>query len=358
MSEDEKYISYALSLACKGGVNVIANPLVGAVIVCDNRIIGEGYHKVYGKAHAEVNAVNSVKSEDEHLLPMSTMYVNLEPCCHTGKTPPCTELIIAKKIKRVVIGMQDPFPKVDGEGIRIMRNAGIDVTVGILEEKCRKLNREFIVFHKKKRPYVIFKWAQTIDGYIDSDRDAETPPEWLTGAHCKRIVHKWRSETAGIMVGSSTVIRDNPELTVRAWSGKNPHRFVIDRKGVLTEESEIFSKAAATTVFCSSDKKTDKEWVEYYKIDFEKRDWFENMMSYMYRHKIKTLLLEGGYRLFNIFMEHGALDEARIFISPKMLSELRGGETLKGIKAPLLPKCDIHKSEIIDGILLKSCYYI
>lgn len=357
MCDDNKYMSYAISLAKRGGIHVLSNPLVGAVIVCDNKIVGEGYHKKYGEAHAEVNAIKNVKYNDKHLLPSSTMYVSLEPCCHTGKTPPCTSLIIANKIKRVVIAMRDPFPKVDGEGIKILRDAGVDVKVGVMEKEAMELNRDFIIFHTQKRPYIVFKWAQTIDGFIDSDREDNTSPEWLTGESCKRLVHKWRSESHGIMVGSSTIRRDNAHLDVREWTGRNPHRFSIDRKGNLDEKAAFFTNDAPVTIFTSAVKKSSKQWITYVYIDFDSQSWINDIMSYMYKHNIKRLFIEGGKQLFDLFLERNLLDESHTFISNRSISELRGGETLNGITAPILPK-NTHSSVVnIDGIIIKTCYY-
>lgn len=357
MTTDKKYMSYALSLAERGGINVGTNPKVGAVIVHNNRIIGEGYHQLYGEAHAEVNAIDSIKEEDIKFLSEATMYVNLEPCCHTGKTPPCTEKIINNNIKRVVIGMQDPFPKVNGEGINILRNAGINVTVGILEAESITLNREFIVYHEKKRPYITFKWAQTLDGYIDSARDITIPPQWLTSSKCKQIVHKWRSEMNSIMAGSSTIKRDNSRLNVREWNGKSPHKITIDRYGYLLEDKDFFINDAPITLFTSIEKQSSLAHVEYVKINFESDNFMEEILSYLYEHKIKTLMIEGGSILFSMLLKFGYIDEARIFVSPLMLSELNGGENLEGVKAPILPKPISSKNEIIDNIILKTCYY-
>lgn len=357
MTIDEKYMSYALQLAKRGGLKVLTNPKVGAVVVYNNKIIGEGFHEIYGEAHAEVNAINSVKDEDKKFLPLSTIYVNLEPCCHTGKTPPCTEKIINSKIKRVVIGMKDPFPKVNGEGINILRNTGIEVTVGVLENVCIELNREFIVYHSKKRPYIIFKWAQTLDGYIDSDRDSKTPPQWLTGARCKQIVHKWRSEIDAIMVGRQTIERDNARLNVRLWSGQSPIKITIDRKGVLTGCEDFFINDSKIILFTTSPKISNDKNIHYIKIDDNDENPLKEIMKHLYAHKIKSLMIEGGTTLFNLFLKSGEIDEARIFTSPIMLSQLSGGERLNGVHAPILPTPNSSKYEIIDNITIKTCYY-
>ncbi|MFI3261460.1 MAG: bifunctional diaminohydroxyphosphoribosylaminopyrimidine deaminase/5-amino-6-(5-phosphoribosylamino)uracil reductase RibD [Rikenellaceae bacterium] len=357
MTTDEKYMSYALQLAQRGGINVLTNPNVGSVVVYNGRIIGEGYHRQYGKAHAEVNAIDSVKDEDRQYLSESTIYVNLEPCCHTGKTPPCTQKIIDNGLKRVVIGMQDPFPQVNGEGIAILRQAGIDVTVGVLEQESIDLNKNFIVYNAHKRPYIIFKWAQTLDGFIDSDRTADMQAAWLTGERCKQLVHKWRSEINGIMVGSSTIEKDNPRLNTREWSGASPVKITIDREGKLKEEGAFFMPDSKKIIFTEVDKVSDKEDVEYIKVDFSSEGAIKEVMEHLYRLKIKVLMVEGGTKLVKLLVENGLFDEARVFSSPIMLSELKGGENLKGVKAPMVPEPQNTKVELIDNITLKTCYY-
>jgi diaminohydroxyphosphoribosylaminopyrimidine deaminase / 5-amino-6-(5-phosphoribosylamino)uracil reductase len=226
---EEKFMTRALELAQLGIGNVAPNPMVGCVIVHQGKIIGEGYHHEYGKAHAEVNAINSVKNHQ--LLPESTLYVTLEPCSHFGKTPPCADLIIREKIPNVVIGTIDPFSRVAGTGIEKLQNAGCKVEVGILKEKCQEVNRRFFTFHKKKRPYIILKWAQTEDGFIDIDRSIEHfgQPTWITNDLSRIAVHKMRSEESAILVGTNTAQKDNPSLTVRDWYGSHPLRLVIDR---------------------------------------------------------------------------------------------------------------------------------
>lgn len=357
MTTDEKYMNYALQLAKRGGVNVLTNPNVGSVVVYKDKIIGEGYHRQYGKAHAEVNAIDSVKPENRQFLSESTIYVNLEPCCHTGKTPPCTQKIIDNGLKRVVIGMQDPFPQVNGEGINILRNAGKEVTVGVLEQQCIDLNKEFITYNAQKRPYIILKWAQTLDGFIDSDRSADVAPQWLTGERCKQLVHKWRSEISGIMVGSSTIERDNPRLNVREWSGNSPIKVTIDRKGKLSEDSSFFVPDSKVIVFTEVDKVSKKEHIDYIKIDFSDKNAIKEVMKHLYNAKIKTLMVEGGNKLFNLLIENDLYDEARIFTSPIMVSELEGGEKMQGVKAPTIPKPQKIEFETIDNVTLKTCYF-
>ncbi|MEG0500176.1 MAG: bifunctional diaminohydroxyphosphoribosylaminopyrimidine deaminase/5-amino-6-(5-phosphoribosylamino)uracil reductase RibD, partial [Rikenellaceae bacterium] len=249
----EIYMRRALTLAEKGAGCVSTNPMVGAVIVSRGKIIGEGYHHRCGEAHAEVNAVNSVREEDRPLLRDSVLYVTLEPCCHYGKTPPCTELILSTGIGNVVIAMSDPFAKVAGEGINILRAHGVNVQVGMLAAEAAFLNRRFITFHTKSRPYVILKWAETADGYIDSDRAANEPAQWLTGYAAKVMVHRWRAEEDAILVGANTVLRDNPSLDVREWFGTNPIRVTIDKKGTLPANANIFNSTAETICYPTED---------------------------------------------------------------------------------------------------------
>ena len=227
MNIHEKYIKRCIELAKNGLGATYPNPLVGSVIVYKNKIIGEGWHQKAGAPHAEVNAINSVK--DESLLNKSTIYVSLEPCSHFGKTPPCSDLIIAKGIKKVIIGTVDPFAEVAGRGIKKLMEAGCEVQVGILEKECQDLNKRFFTFHQKKRPYIILKWAQTTDGFIAPKVQEKREPVWITNQYSKQLVHKWRSEEQAILVGTNTAIADNPKLNTRLWNGKNPVRVVIDK---------------------------------------------------------------------------------------------------------------------------------
>ena len=246
MTKDEKYIARCIQLARNGKCNAAPNPMVGAVIVHNDTIIGEGYHIRCGEAHAEVNAIRSVKNED--LLKESTIYVSLEPCSHYGKTPPCAELIIRKGIGHVVIGMLDPNSQVAGRGVKMMQEAGVEVKVGVLEEECRRLNKRFNSLHTNHRPYVILKWAQTADGYIDMARDSGTPLVISTPL-TKQLVHQQRAENMAIMVGTRTVLLDNPRLLNTRWSGRDPIRVTLDRHGVLSKDSRIFSDEAPTIVY-------------------------------------------------------------------------------------------------------------
>src|SRR6187402_177178 len=234
----EKYIKRCIELAKNGLGTTYPNPLVGSVIVYENEIIGEGWHRMAGEAHAEVNAVNSVK--DQSLLSKSTIYVSLEPCSHYGKTPPCCDLIIRHQIPNVVVGTVDSFSEVSGNGIKKLIEAGKNVTVGILEEECRQLNKRFFTFHEKKRPYVILKWAESQDGFIAPAQKEVRTPLWITNAFSRQLVHKWRTEEQAILVGTKTVIDDNPRLDARDWQGENPVRIVLDNCNRIPKESYIF----------------------------------------------------------------------------------------------------------------------
>ena len=339
-----------LELAECGLGNVAPNPMVGAAVVYNGRIIGEGYHRKCGEAHAEVNAINAV--EDKALLRESTLYVSLEPCSHTGKTPPCTDLIIEHQIPRVVIAMVDPFEKVAGSGIQKLRDNGVDVTVGVLEDEARWLNRRFITFHTKKRPYIILKWAQTLDGFIDIERTADSPiePNWITNNACRTLVHRWRSEENGILVGNKTVINDNPKLNIRFWQGTNPTRILIDRTLSTPSDRAIFDGSQPTIVFTgknsgSSNRKDLFDNIDNLKvvaIDFAK-DTELQMFEYLYGQNIQSIIVEGGANTLQRFIDINRWDEARIFYGPKLF--------FKGVKAPSIVGEPIG-SEEIDGTRL------
>ena len=317
----------ALELAESGAGNVAPNPMVGCVIVHKGKIIGEGYHQKFGKAHAEVNAINSVKNKE--LLPESTLYVTLEPCSHFGKTPPCADLIIREKIPEVVIGTVDPFDKVAGKGIKKLRDSGCRVITGVFEEECRELNRRFFTYHQKKRPYIILKWAQTADGFIDIDRKVEFfgQPTWITNEISRIVVHKIRSEEDAILVGTNTVQKDNPSLTVRVWSGRNPLRVVLDRTLRLSKDVELFDQKVPTLVYTSFQKESLPN-LEYQKIFFDKNP-IEQILEDLYKRKILSLIVEGGREVLNSFISRNLWDEAHLFIGQKLF--------YKGIPAPKLP---------------------
>lgn len=319
--EEEKYMRRCIQLAKNGQNNVAPNPMVGAVIVCDGKIIGEGYHIKYGTPHAEVNAINSVK--DPSLLKCSTIYVNLEPCSHYGKTPPCADLIIKMEIPRIVIGCQDPFTEVAGRGIKKLREAGREVIVGILENECRDLNRRFFIFNTLHRPYITLKWAESSDQLIDIHRTCGAPTV-LSSPHSSIIVHKRRAENDAILVGTRTAMLDNPCLTVRNWSGSSPIRIVIDKDLTLPESLNLFDQSTPTLVFTSR-KKNNMFNVTYLIINFEK-DILPQILEQLYLLKIQSILVEGGSQLLQSFINSSLWDEAFVEECPQTL--------ISGVSAP------------------------
>lgn len=321
---DELYMRRCIELAQNARSEVAPNPKVGAVIVHQGKIIGEGFHQKYGQAHAEVNAINSVA--DHLLLAESTIYVSLEPCAHFGKTPPCADLLIHHRFQRVVIGCVDPFPSVAGKGIERLKNAGITVDVGILEKECRELNRMFFVSNTFKRPYITLKWAQTKNGFIDQDRSNNHKGiHWISSPEAKPFVHQLRSEHQAILVGKNTLLNDNPSLTVREVSGKNPIRIVIDRQLELDLSSAIFSKDAETWIL--NEIKTDQlEHLSYFQLtDFS----LTSILEFLHSHHIQSLFVEGGKVVLNQFLDLGIWDETVVI----------QGETVfqSGNKAPKMP---------------------
>lgn len=333
-----------LQLAAMGAGFVAPNPMVGAVLVHEDRIIGEGYHMQYGQAHAEVNCINSVSAEDQHLIPCSRIYVSLEPCAHYGKTPPCADLIIAKKIPHVVVGCRDPFKQVDGKGIERLQQAGIDVTVGILEKDCMELNKRFFTFHIKQRPYIILKWAQTANKKIAAspkpspkERAMKSGVERLliTNDLTNKLVHKWRSEEAGILVGTNTALLDDPELTNRLWSGKSPARLVIDKNLRLPNHLKIFNQQQPTIIF-NSTKHEVKPNLTLFPLG---RDG-DGLLNACYQNNIQSILVEGGAKLLQSLIDENLWDEARIITNESLVIE-------QGLSAPELDSNNIIQTEHI-----------
>jgi len=314
-----------LDLAILGMGKVSPNPMVGAVIVHDDRIIGEGYHQQYGQAHAEVNAVNQVLSNfdnAEDLLRGSTIYVSLEPCAHYGKTPPCADLLIKHRIPQVVVGCRDPFPQVDGKGIEKLKDASIEVTLGILEKQCRFLNRRFFTRVQQHRPYVILKWAQTADGFFAPDDDRQF---WITGPESRKLVHQWRSEEDAILVGKNTAAIDDPQLNVRFGNGRPPKRVVIDRRLELSSDLHLFDQSVETLVF--NEIKTDINGkIKYIALEDFDRYVPQYILYQLYLQDIQSVIIEGGAHTLNTFIEAGVWDEARVFTGEATLTS--------GIKAP------------------------
>ena len=326
MTKDEKYIARCILLASNGINNAAPNPMVGAVIVHNDTIIGEGYHIRCGEAHAEVNAIRSVK--DESLFKESTIYVSLEPCSHFGKTPPCSDLIIKKGIPKVVIGCIDPFSEVAGRGIEKLRNAGIEVVVGVLEKECQQLIRHFITFNTLQRPFITLKWAESADGFIDLER-TDGHPYVFSSPLTSMISHKRRTEHAAILVGRRTALLDNPSLTARHWFGKGPIRLVIDKNLTLPKELSLFDGKTQTIVFTDKQQISNLPQTSYVAIDF-RLNILPQIMKELYKQKIQSLIVEGGSMLLQSFIDAGLWDEAYIEKSDVVL--------VKGVKAPQFPK--------------------
>lgn len=307
----EKYIQRCIQLAKNGLGTTGSNPMVGSVLVVDNIIIGEGWHYQAGQPHAEVNAINSVT--DKSLLKKATIYVSLEPCSHFGKTPPCSDLIIDSGIKKVVIGTIDPFAEVSGRGIEKLRNAGCEVTVGVLEKECQELNKRFFTFHTKKRPFIFLKWAQTADGFIAPEytKVAEREPVWITNQFSKQFVHKQRSTEQAILVGTETVIKDNPSLDTRLWKGEDPLRIVLDLNHRIPADSKIFNDNKTTLVITTS-KKENTNCVSYKVVDAEK-SLAVAICHILYEKGIQSVIIEGGKQTLETFINANLWDEAFVY---------------------------------------------
>lgn len=334
MKTHEYFIDKCISLARKGALEVSPNPMVGCVIVNDGEIIGEGYHKEYGKNHAEVNAIHSVKDKSE--LKNSILYVNLEPCCHHGKTPPCTDLIVKYNIPKVVIGCVDTFSKVSGKGIKKLKDNSVEVIYGVLEKDCIELNKRFFCYHIKKRPYIILKWAKSKDNFIAPINQEK--PFWMTSEKSKKLVHSWRAEEDAILVGRKTVVADNPSLTVRMCKGKNPIRIIIDKNLSLDKKSNVFDDQAETIVF-NNIKSAIIDKTTYLKTDFNYLN--EDILNQLYNRSILSLIVEGGTITINSFIDKNLYDEIRVFTTDKLLE--------KGINSPVLPDINLIKTSIINN---------
>jgi len=341
-TDDNKFMRRCLELASKAEGLTYPNPMVGSVVVYDGKILGEGYHLRSGESHAEVNAINSVS--DKTKLKFSTLYVNLEPCSHFGKTPPCADFIISNGIPRVVIGTIDTSEKVSGEGVTRLREAGCDVKSGILEADCRRLNRRFFIFHDKRRPYITLKWAKSADGYLDIIRsgDHKREPTWITGKPEKVLVHKWRASEQAILVGAGTVRADNPRLNVREWKGSDPLKLILSSSGSLNIGSSVNNTNKKTVVFTHNSTAGIP--------DVLKEMLKENISSsvqiceYLYFSGIQSLFIEGGAEVLNHFISTGLWDEARIFTGEEHFRE--------GVKAPLINGILFSKT-VFSGSLLE-----
>ncbi len=321
--QDERYMRRCLELARRGLGTTWPNPLVGAVIVHEGHIIGEGFHYRSGEPHAEVLAVRSVK--DKELLKTSTLYVNLEPCSHHGRTPPCADMIVREGIPRVVVGTIDTTDKVRGQGVVRMQEGGVEVITGVLEEESRYINRRFFTYHEKKRPYILLKWAESADGFLDEERlPGQEGPNWISGTVGRQAVHRWRTQEQAILVGRKTAVIDNPALTSREWWGRNPLRLVIDRELSLPPALQLFDDEAPTIIF--NNVKTKKlTHPEPVKIDFS-QPILPQILDELYERQIQSLIVEGGAYTLEQFIREDLWDEARVFRGERYFH--------KGVKAP------------------------
>lgn len=328
----------AIDIAQLGAGNVAPNPMVGCVIVHNDTIIGEGWHQKFGEAHAEINALNSVVNKD--LISQSTVYVTLEPCSHYGKTPPCANALIKHGVKKVVIGFTDPNPLVSGNGIKLLRESGIEVITDILVDACAELNKRFITYITQKRPYIILKWAQSNDGFIAPDRQTLTADEFekkrhITGLTTQKITHLWRTYEAAIMVGTNTIITDNPKLNARAWHGPNPIRITIDLKNRLPKSLHIFDGTQPTIIFnYTQNLNPSTQNITYLPID-KNLPLVPQILNALYLQNIQSVIIEGGTQLLETFIENNNWDEAQILTSPKQLNN--------GVKAPAITGNLTHK---------------
>ncbi|MCP4520394.1 MAG: bifunctional diaminohydroxyphosphoribosylaminopyrimidine deaminase/5-amino-6-(5-phosphoribosylamino)uracil reductase RibD [Cytophagales bacterium] len=337
MGIDEQYMQKALDLAILGKRAVSPNPMVGCVIVCGGKIIGEGYHQLCGQAHAEVNAVNSV--ENKELIKDSVVYVTLEPCSHYGKTPPCAELLVKHLPKKVVVCNLDPNPLVAGRGMKMLEDAGIETVTGVLEEKGRVLNRRFFTFMEKKRPYVILKWAETQDGFIARE---DYDSKWISCEESRKLVHQWRADEDAIFVGTNTVAYDNPSLNIRfGIEGKNPVRVLLDKNLRLDTQLNVFDQSQKTIVF-TEQKADNLDDLLYKQVSFN--DFlFDQILEQLYQMKIQSVIIEGGTQVLSTLIDKELWDEARVFVGNKKFG--------KGIKSPSLLLSPTKTESITEDLL-------
>lgn len=333
--EHEYFMARCLELAKKGGGEVAPNPMVGAVLVHDGKIIGEGFHQKFGEAHAEVNCIHNALKNNADKISSSTLYVSLEPCSHFGKTPPCTGLIIQHKIPRVVIGCNDSFEKVNGSGIEQLKNFGVHMTADVLRDEAIQLNKRFFTFHEKNRPYIILKWAQTNDGFIASNDNHRL---YITNGLTNRFVHKWRSEEAAIMIGANTALKDNPLLNNRYWSGKSPLKIVLDPDLRLPSSLKIFNEGKLIIV--NTIKEINEGHLQYLKVT--KENIFDDLLHRLFISGIQSVLIEGGQKLLQSFIDAGLWDEARVITNIDL-------NIFAGLRSPILSNAVKIKEEMMGN---------
>lgn len=336
---NETYMQRCIDLAILGAGSVAPNPMVGAVLVYDNRIIGEGWHKKYGGPHAEVNCFDSVSEADKPLIAEATLYVSLEPCAHFGKTPPCADLVIKNNIPKVVIGCRDPFTEVDGKGIEKLENAGIEVINCVLEKQCIELNKRFFIFHTQQRPYIILKWAETADAKIAANTNERL---LISNEYTNRLVHQWRSEEAAILIGTNTALSDDPSLTNRLWEGNDPVRMVLDKELRLPLYLKLFDQQQKTIVF-NFIKQEENKNIIYQKIN-RQENIIQQILNASYRLGLQSILVEGGAQLLQSFIDTGIWDEARIICNEEMT-------ITNGLNAPSLNRQPVRKEKILSDTI-------
>lgn len=349
MKIHEKYINRCIELAKNGLGTTYPNPLVGAVIVYKDEIIGEGWHSKAGDSHAEVFAINSVKNKE--LLKFSTIYVSLEPCSHYGKTPPCSDLIVRSKIPNVVIGALDTNSLVSGKGVEHLLKNGCKVLVGVLEDECLDLNKRFYTYHNKKRPYIILKWAESEDGFMDVERDikeiSEAKPTWISNQYSRQLVHQYRAEEHAILVGTETVLKDNPKLDVRTMCGNNPIRIILDQTLRIPITYHVYDGLVKTIVFVDKSTEVNQHYSTIHNLVVEPINFdkpiIEQVLQVLFNHEIQSVLVEGGKQLLESFIKHHYWDEARIFVGFSSLT--------KGVKAPSIKGIQIKETSIFDDTL-------
>ncbi|MCZ8144908.1 bifunctional diaminohydroxyphosphoribosylaminopyrimidine deaminase/5-amino-6-(5-phosphoribosylamino)uracil reductase RibD [Flavobacterium sp.] len=344
MKIHEKYMQRCLQLAENGLGSTYPNPMVGSVIVQNDRIIGEGWHRKAGEPHAEVIAVRSVKNPE--LLKEATIYVSLEPCNHFGKTPPCSDLILEKGIPTVVVGTVDPFAAVAGRGIQKLREAGRTVVVGVLERECQSLNRRFFTFHNEHRPYILLKWAQTADGFIAPLEKEAQKPVWISNAYARQKVHQWRSEEQAILVGTKTVVDDNPQLNTREWFGNAPVRIVLDREGKIDPSYRVLDGTQPTLVITEAKKSLLDNRVAYQNCIFD-GSLPQQIARILYQKGLQSVIIEGGAKTLQLFIDAGLWDEARVFESAEQWGQ--------GIPAPRFEALPVWSEKIENNNL--NWYY-
>jgi diaminohydroxyphosphoribosylaminopyrimidine deaminase / 5-amino-6-(5-phosphoribosylamino)uracil reductase len=332
---DELFMKRALELARLGIGQVSPNPRVGCVVVHNGIVISEGWHQKHGEAHAEVNAIAAV--HDQSLLKDATVYVNLEPCSHQGKTPPCADLLIKHQVKKVVVSNLDSNPLVSGQGIKKLRAAGIEVVTGMLEQEGRELNKRFFTFMEKQRPYIVLKWAETSDGFIARENHDS---KWISNAYSRQLVHQWRTEEDAVMVGSKTASHDNPQLNVRDWTGRNPVRVVLDRFLRLSDTLHVFDRTQKT--LCYNVLKHE-EHTNLSLVRIEEQNFIQNVLEDLYKRKIQSVVVEGGATILQTFIDAGLWDEAKVFVSDKDFG--------KGIQSPRLQGNLIAQESVFNDTL-------